>query len=505
MKGKQLAILLLLVAVLGGAWYFLSERNRASWSAGGGGKVIEFPINNVAYVIIRSADGELNLVQTPEGWTVKERVNYPARFEELSDLLRKLWDLKTVQEVKAGPSQLPRLELVEPGKGDKAGTLVELKDKDGKTLNALLLGKKHLRKSEGGEMGLGGAGGFPSGRYVKTLGDAKISLVSEAFDNVEPKPEKWLLKDFLKIENPKSIVVAGATDAQRWSVVRENATAEWTLADAKADEKLDATKTSALASVFAAPTFNDVLAPDAKPEETGLDKPTVATIETVDGFRYELKIGKANGDNHPVLIAVSANFPKERTPGKDEKPEDKTKLDDEFKAKQKSLEEKLASEKKFEGRPYLIGKMTVEPLLRERAALLPDKPAETTAPPPATGAMPPVPGANAPITVTTPPVTVPAQPPKIEAVTPPVKIEAVTPPVQAPPLPPTPPAKEMPAEAPKQAPAAPPKDAPQPAPATPKDQPPAPAPPAAPAAPKEPPAQPAPEPAPAKEDPAPKP
>jgi hypothetical protein len=152
--------------------------------------------------------------------------------------------------------------------------------------------------------------------------------------------------------------------------------------DAKPDEKLDTAKASPLGSVFAAPSFQRCPRRRRQARDTGLDKPTVATIETFDGFRYELKIGKASGDNYPVLIAVSANFPKERTPGKDEKPEDKTKLDDEFKAKQKTLEEKLAKEKKFEGRPYLIAKFVVEPLLKDRAGLLPDKPADTTAAPP---------------------------------------------------------------------------------------------------------------------------
>jgi hypothetical protein len=479
MKGKQLALLLVLVVVLGGAWYFLSERNRASWSetGGAGGKVVEFPINDVARLTIKSSTGEVNLVRKDSGWTVQERADYAANFEQVSDLLRKLWDLKTVQEVKAGPSQLPRLELVEPGQGTNAGTLVEFKDKDGKTLNAVLLGKKHMRKSEGGPHDFGG--GFPTGRYVKALAGAKISLVSESLDNVEPKPESWLQKDFLKVENPKSITVVGPTDAQRWTVTRESATAEWKLADAKPDEKLDTAKASPLSSVFAAPSFNDVLAADAKPEDTGLDKPTVATIETFDGFRYELKIGKASGDNYPVLTAVSANFPKERTPGKDEKPEDKTKLDDEFKAKQKTLEEKLAKEKKFEGRAYLVPKFTVEPLLKERAGLLPDKPAETTSTPPAPGAVPPAPGAASPtpgtkppISVTTPPVTAPAPPPrKVEAVTPPVKVEAVTPPVQAPPLPPAKEAAPAPPKGPAPVPPAPAKETPPGAPEPAKSEP----------------------------------
>ena len=454
MKGKQLAILLVLVAVLGGAWYFLSQRNRASWSetGGGGGKVVEFPINDVAQVVIKNSTGELNLVKKADAWTVKERADYPASFEQVSDLLRKLWELKTVQEVKAGASQLPRLELVEPGKGDKAGTLVEFKDKDGKTLAALLLGKKHMRASEGGPMD---GGGFAAGRYVKPLSGAKISLVSETFENAEPKPERWLSKDFVKIENPKSIAVAGPTDAQHWTVTRDSATAEWKLADAKPDEKFDATKTSPLGSVFASPTFNDVLAPDAKPADTGFDKATTATIETFDGFRYELKIGKTNGENVPVQIAVSANFSKERTPVKDEKTEDKKSLDDEFARKQKQLEEKLAKEKQFEGRAYLVAKFTAEALLKDRAALMADKPAETTATPPAPGPVP-MPAFPSPVSVTTPPVSIPAPPPpKLEAVTPPVPVPAAPVPDKPAPAPPTAPQPSPPEVPPPAPPAAP--------------------------------------------------
>jgi hypothetical protein len=400
MKGKQLAILLLLAALATGAWVYLGKQNRSTWSetGGGGGKIVDFPINDVARLKIKTSAGELNLVKKNDTWTVQERADYPANFVLVSDLLRNLWELKTVQEVKVGASQLPRLELDEPGKGEKAGTLVELTSADGKTLAALLLGKQHVRKPEGGA-DMGGFGGFPTGRYVKAAGSAKVSLVAEPLTEVAAKPEAWLLKDFVKVDGPKSIVVAGPTDAQKWSVTRENATAEWKLADAKPDEKVDTGKASPLGSIFSSPSFVDVLAPDAKPEETGLDKPTVATIETFDGFRYELKIGKASSENHAVSITVSANLPKERPPGKDEKPEDKAKLDEEFKAKLKQQEEKLAAEQKFAGRAYLVAKFAVEPLLKDRAALLPDKPAEPA----------PVPAPQPP-SATTPPVQAPPAP-----------------------------------------------------------------------------------------------
>ncbi len=405
MKGKQLFILLVLAAVAGGAWYLLAQRNRSAWSdtGGSGGKVVEFPINEVARLKIKSSAGEVNLVKKADVWTVMERGDYPASFEQVGGLLRKLWELKTVQEVKAGASQMPRLELEEPGKGEKTGTLVEFIGADDKTFAGLLLGKKHVRKLQGGaEMG---GGELPAGRYVKTVGQPKVSLVSDALDEVESKPESWLLKDFVKIDGPKSIAVIGQTDAQKWSVTRESATAEWKLADAKPDEKVDSGKTFALGTLFSSPTFVDVFAPDAKPEETGFDKPTTATIETFDGFRYELKIGKAKGENYPVLVTVSATLAKERPPGKDEKEEDKKKLDEEFKTKLKKQEEKLTAEQKLASRAYLVEKSAVEPLLKNRIELLAEKPAEPAA------AAAPAPGAGPPAaSATTPPVSVPVAP-----------------------------------------------------------------------------------------------
>jgi hypothetical protein len=471
MKGKNLVILLVAVVVLGSAWYFLSKSNQASWSEGskgGGKKVVEFPLNDVARINIKSPTSELNLVKKNDVWTVQERADYPASFEQVSTLLRKLWELKTVQEVKVGASQLPRLELVEPGKGDSAGTLVQFFGADGKPLQSLLVGKKQMRKGEGGEDPFGGGGmsaGFATGRYVKPVAGAKVSLVSDPLDDVDPKPDRWLSKDFIKIESPKSIAVTKTVDAgdqkplltqdHLWAISRENASGEWTLANAKPEEKLDTGKTSSLNNVFSSASFNDVQAPDAKLEEPV----TTATIETFDGFKYELKIGKAVGENHPVTVSVSGNFPKERTPAADEKPEDKKRLDDEFAAKQKTNEEKLAKEKKFEGRAYLVAKFTVEPLLKERSALLADKPAEPAKP--ADSAAPPAPGE--PAKPATPPA---ATPPSVKPATPARPALPLTTPKSATPIKlPTPakaaPATPAPAAKPATPAAAKPKDAPK--------------------------------------------
>ncbi|MDB6150910.1 MAG: uncharacterized protein JWQ44_2358 [Chthoniobacter sp.] len=487
MKGRHLLILLALVLVIGGAGYYLQKGNQSSWSSssgGAGGKVLDFPINDVVTARLKSKDAELNLTKTGDAWTVRERGNYPANFEQVSGLLRRLWELKTVQEVKVGASQLPRLELVEPGQGESSGTLVEFKDKDGKNLSAVLLGKKHLRKGDAGPMG--GSEGFPTGRYVMPVGSNKVSLVSDTLEDADPKPERWLRKDFIKVESPIAISMSGQTEAMRWKLTRENATAEWKLADAKPEEALDTAKVGTLGTLFSAPSFKDVLAADAKPEETGLDKPATATIETSDAFTYTLQIGKLTNEAYPVLVSVAANLAKERTPAADEKPEDKARLDGEFQAKQKRLEEKLAAEKKFEGRPFLLEKFTVEPLLKDRAALLAEK-----KPDPAASSAP---GAPAPSSATTPPVSVPPAPPATsDAPTPAAPMPASpappapTPPAPTPlpteppssPTPPPPPAPGGPSAPPPSAPVPPASEPPAPGPVPPT----APATPPAPASP----------------------
>jgi hypothetical protein len=60
-----------------------------------------------------------------------------------------------------------------------------------------------------------------------------------------------------------------------------------------------------------------------------------------------------------------------------EKPEEKKKLDADFQTRKKTLEEKLAKEKKFEGRTFLIAKYNIQQLLKNRADLIKAPPTPT--------------------------------------------------------------------------------------------------------------------------------
>ena len=375
MNRKQLITLLVLVAVIGGAGLLVNKRRQGDWqqsSSGGGQKLAgSLDVNAVAAVSIKSSAGELNLVKSGDAWVVKERGDYAANFGTIADLIRKFADVKAVQTEQIGASQHARLELQAPGDGEGKGTLVELKGKDGKAMKSVVLGKKQTKKSEGGPFG---GGEFPVGRWVRdTASKDTVIVTSEQFADAEPKPENWLEKDFLKVERVKSIAVTYATNAASgWTVARETEGAEWKLAGLKPTEQADTNKLSALGSPLSSPSFSDVVA-NPQPDKLGLDKPATLVLETFDGFTYTAKAGIASGDNYPFQISVAANFPKARTPAKDEKPEDKDKLDKEFAEAQKKLSEKFAADQKYAKWTYLVSKWTLDSVLKSRADLLVEK------------------------------------------------------------------------------------------------------------------------------------
>ncbi len=378
MNRNQFALLVFLLVVLGLAGLMVYNRQNdvgKSGDPGLGKKLLgDLQVNDVAAIVLKQGTNELDLVKKDNLWRVRERNDYPANFSEISEFLLKARDLKVIQSEQVGPSQLPRLELV-PGTGPKAALVVELKDQSDKTIRSLLLGKKHMQKSSQpaafGDMG--DAGGYPDGRYVKVGADSgTVALISDALANLEPKPEQWLNKDFFRVEKARSIAVAGPAITNAWKIVRETENGDWKLADAKPGEQLDTAKSSSAANALGTPSFNDV-ATNLKPEQSGLDKPTVVTLDTFDNFTYTVNLGVKTNDAYPLTVAVNANLPSERTAGKDEKPDEKTRLDKEFKEKQKKLEDKLAQEKRCQNWVYLVSSWTLEPLLKDRSQLLVEK------------------------------------------------------------------------------------------------------------------------------------
>ena len=153
-------------------------------------------------------------------------------------------------------------------------------------------------------------------------------------------------------------------------MTRERESADWKFAGSGG--KPDLQKATDLASSLGWVNLVDVVADPAK-ADTGLDHAIVIKADTFDGLSYTLAIGKQAGDNYYVRVAVAGEPRKTRAPAKGEKAEDKAKKDKEFEEQRKKLAEKLEREKKLDKWTYLVGKNVVEPLLRDRSQLMPEK------------------------------------------------------------------------------------------------------------------------------------
>ena len=370
MNRKQFLILIVALVVLGGAGLALFWQDIAAYRESGariGGKLLpEFKVAEVAQVRLQDAKTQVTLVRKDDRWVVDERAGYTADFQAIGDLIVKLAELKVTQFEQVGASLLPRVDLVEPGKGEGGGTLVEFKDKPGKALGTLILGKKVLKKDPLNPLP-SAKDGVPAGRYVRIVGSKdQVVVVSDPLNAAEAGPGKWLAKDFFKADRIRTLAVGPQGAAPQWKIARDVEWGQWKFAGGGGN--LDASAAVGAVNALGSPEFKDVVV-EPKPED--MEKPTVAVAETFDNLTYTVTLAKKKaGDDYDLAFAVAGEPPRQRVPEKGEKPEDKERRDKDFAENLKKLEERIAREKALAKWTYVMSKSAVEPLLKDRAQMI---------------------------------------------------------------------------------------------------------------------------------------
>ena len=387
MNRKQFLILVVALLVLGGVGLAMFWQNIADYRATQqkiGAKLLpNLKVADVAQVELRDPKNKVTLKRQDNGWVVVERGNYPADFKAISDLIIKLIDLKVVQSDPVGEALLPRVELVEPGKGEGAGTLVEFKDAAGKTLAQVILGKTILKKDPGNPLP-NAVDGVPAGRYVRNTDKNTVVVVGDPLANAKAQPGIWIDKTFPKVDRIKTLTAAGPN--AQWKVARDQEWSPWKFAAGGGD--LDASAVVAAANGLGNLSFSDVSV-QGKPEDEGT--PTVFTAETFDNLTYTIKVAKRkDGADYLVNIAVAGEPPAARPTEKDEKPADKEKRDKEYAEQRKRLEFKIAREKVQSQWSYVADAKQIEPLMKTREDLIAKKRAPGEGGPPP-GMMPGMP------------------------------------------------------------------------------------------------------------------
>src|SRR3984893_399659 len=380
MKRKQLYILLGTALILAIAGTIFQMVRSAGWKGQSvdSEPFAQLPVNTVEKLVIKSSKGAVTLQKVGDIWTVSERKGFPADFSKIRDLIRSLWEFKVVRPLEVGPSQFARLHILPPGQGDGSGVELDLIASADKAIKTLIFGKS-----------FGGAGGGEedeegpkdSGRFVYDPSEKdKVYLGKESFYTVEPLPQNWIDKDFIKPAGIKEITRDASPTGEGWKISRKDGKAQWELVDAKPGETLKAETFASLTNF--APTFADVKTADAPDSETGLKQPVTVNLATFDGFKYMVEIGGPGPEQtHFLRFKVSADLPSTRTAESNESPDDKKKKDDEFSKQEDALKTRLAAEEKLQKWIFEVDDFSVEPFLKPRQDIV-AKPSPTPAPSP---------------------------------------------------------------------------------------------------------------------------
>lgn len=348
MNARIAAALLVLLTVLGGGALLVREQadSQKSPDAGTLGQPLlkGLQASQVASIVIRQPKGAITIAKKDERWTIAERDGFAADYDKLRDFVLQAISLKIGQSEPIGDQDRARLLL------DAGGTAVEFLGADGKPLARLTAGKKYFKaEPENPEKAIG------DGRYVALPGDDKrVYVISDPLAQASTKTADWISKAGIEVEKVKTLELRAA-DGDAWKIERAGDNADWKLAGIRGGEKLEITKANAAGYTFARLELADVAPKDAKPEDTGLAKPTVVTAATFDGLSYTLKLGRLEGDNYYATLAIAGEPEPE---GKDAG------------ERLKKINERLPREKALAGYVILIPKSKLEDILKKRADLL---------------------------------------------------------------------------------------------------------------------------------------
>ena len=392
MNRKQFLMMLVAVAVLGGAGLAMFWKELAGYQESGakiGAKVLPgLKAADATEIRIKDAKSEITLLSKNGSWSLKERGGYPADVGEISELLAKLVEAKIVQSETVGESLYPRLNLAEPGKagapaGEGAGTLLELKNKEGKQIAQLIFGKVSMKKDPGNPLP-NAVDGVPAGRYMLVPGakGQTVVVVSDPFANVEARAGRFLAKNFFKADRIKSLTSGEGKD--QWKITRELEYSQWKFAAGAG--QLDPSAAVGAVNALGQLAFSDV---STIGKIEGEDVKTIVA-ETFDNLTYTIKVAKQKtGDDYLFNFVLTGAPPKTRTPEKDEKPDEVKRRAEEYEKTLKGLEARVEFEKILGQWVYVMPAKSLEPLLKDRAAMVvqPRKPGDEKGGPP--GGFPP--------------------------------------------------------------------------------------------------------------------
>ena len=233
-------------------------------------------LNAVATVKLEgNGDHSVTLHRAKDDWTVAERGDYPADIGNLRTLLLGLSEAKLVEPETTRKDNYHYLGVQNVSRPNAPGVLLELKNADGKTLDAVVIGNKARKR----------------GRFVRKP-DAAQSWLAHPMPEVPLDPAQWLNRDLVDI-GPDQVYRVEVTPHKGASFTIAKASPAdgmYKLVEPKGKKLYREAAANPLGRSLANLRFTDVEDPaKAKDELADADR---LHYETFSGWVVDLKVAK---------------------------------------------------------------------------------------------------------------------------------------------------------------------------------------------------------------------
>lgn len=240
---------------------------------------------------VRRHDGAVTLVHKDGTWVIAEKHDYPARAERVREVFTGLAELRLVEERTGNPELFSRLGLEDITVEGGTSQLLTVKDGQGSTIAALILGRRRIRT----------AGNLPEAIYIRRPGENRTWL-AEGSLRVDSDPLLWVEREVLDIKRQRvARVTTHRTGAEPVTVLRADPSAEQArVADPPEGFRPEQHKVDDPPRALEWFSFNDVR-PAA--ELAGAEAAGEARFVTFDGLRLAIRVVKADDKRWAIVSA----------------------------------------------------------------------------------------------------------------------------------------------------------------------------------------------------------
>jgi hypothetical protein len=304
MKSKNLIILLTICCVLAIVAFFIFNKNSNTIREVKLGQKLfdNLQVNEIAKITIKSADGAVILKKEKTFWAVDNKFKYPADFSKITDLAKKLKELKIGRYFNASEDIISRQSLHPPDKKEippsQKGIQIVLFDKQKKILLDLILGK--IRESSSRTVG----------QYVMLSTKPTVYLVDKTFLFLDKEPKQWLNKDLINIKAKdveKVICFAPKREKVIYEIKRPEKEKPPVFVNAPRDKKVETSKINQVIEALSALKIEDIADPGRNIKQTKSKNTPYFEYYLYDGTVYNIYPGPAiNNDSDKFYFRLYA-------------------------------------------------------------------------------------------------------------------------------------------------------------------------------------------------------